>query len=85
MVIAGPEGVLTAEALDGSGYHLIADYVIQLNAINPQIAEGIVHPLCDWKRFDKQRQKLMVNELNRIKEIPNLSVNLNETITKALG
>ncbi|MBO5997140.1 MAG: aminopeptidase N [Alphaproteobacteria bacterium] len=70
---------------DGKGYHLLADYVIQLNAINPQIAEGIIHPLCDWKRFDKKRQKLMKAELNRIAKIPNLSVNLNETITKALA
>ena len=70
---------------NGEGYRLIADYVIQLNAINPQIAEGIIHPLCDWKRFDKKRQELMKSELKRISEIPNLSVNLNETITKALA
>ena len=70
---------------DGSGYQLLADYVIQLNAINPQIAEGIVHPLCDWKRFDIQRQKLMKAELKRISETPDLSVNLTETITKALN
>ena len=72
-------------APDGSGYRLIADYVIQLNAINPQIAEGIIHPLCDWKRFDEKRQELMKSELKRIAEIPNLSVNLNETITRALA
>lgn len=70
---------------NGEGYRLIADYVIQLNAINPQIAEGIIHPLCDWKRFDKKRQELMKSELKRIAQIPNLSVNLNETITRALA
>jgi len=70
--------------ISGSGYQLLADFVIQLNSINPQIAEGIVHPLCDWKRFDKKRQELMKKELKRIQQTENLSVNLAETITKAL-
>ena len=70
---------------NGEGYSLIADYVIQLNAINPQIAEGIIHPLCDWKRFDKNRQELMKAQLNRIAQTPKLSVNLTETVTKALA
>ena len=68
----------------GNGYQLLADYVIKLNNINPQIAEGIVHPLCDWKRFDKIRQELMKKELKRIAQTQNLSINLTETITKAL-
>lgn len=70
---------------NGSGYHLVADFVIKLNALNPQIAESIVHPLCSWKRFDTHRQQLMKSELNRIAQTPNLSVNLTETITRALS
>ncbi len=70
--------------IDGKGYHFVADYVIKLNAINPQIAEGLVHPLCDWKRFDKKRQALMKTELLRIAKTPHISVNLEETISKAL-
>ena len=72
-------------APNGSGYHLVADFVIKLNALNPQIAESIVHPLCSWKRFDTHRQQLMKSELNRIAQTPNLSVNLTETITRALS
>ena len=70
--------------LNGKGYELLADYVIKLNALNPQIAEGLVHPLCEWKRFDENRQAMMRTQLERILKTDKLSVNLEETVSKAL-
>lgn len=70
---------------DGKGYALIADYVIELNALNPQIAESLVRPLTRWQYFDEKRAALMKNELNRILQVPNLSVNLQESVSKALS
>lgn len=68
----------------GEGYSFVADYVIKLNALNPQVAETLVHPLCQWRRFDETRQVMMKQNLNRILATHKLSVNLAETITKAL-
>ena len=62
----------------------MADYVNKLNDLNPQIAEGLVHPLCEWKHFSKERQALMRAQLERILKIEHLSVNLEETVSKAL-
>ncbi|QEA40447.1 aminopeptidase N [Pistricoccus aurantiacus] len=70
--------------LDGEGYKLLADVVIELNRLNPEIAARLVIPLTRWKRFDDTRQGLMKAELERIRQ-EDLSPNLYEIIEKALN
>ncbi|WP_311063710.1 aminopeptidase N [Halomonas sp. DWK9] len=70
--------------LDGKGYALLADVVIELNRLNPEIAARLVTPLTRWQRFDEVRQQLMRAELERIKQEP-LSSNVFEVVEKALA
>ena len=70
--------------LDGEGYRLVADVVIELNRLNPDIAARIVTPLTRFQRLDAKRQSLMRAELERIRREP-LSRNLFEVIEKALA
>ncbi|ATJ81805.1 aminopeptidase N [Halomonas beimenensis] len=70
--------------LDGEGYRLLADVVIELNRLNPEIAARLVTPLTRWQRFDETRQELMKAELERIRG-EELSPNLYEVIEKALA
>ncbi|MCK2184889.1 aminopeptidase N [Halomonas getboli] len=70
--------------LDGEGYKLLADVVIELNRLNPEIASRLVTPLTRWQRFDEARQALMKGELERIRE-EKLSPNVYEVIEKALA
>ncbi|MGQ7247789.1 aminopeptidase N [Halomonas sp. V046] len=70
--------------LDGEGYRLLADVVIELNRLNPEIAARIVTPLTRWQRFDEARQELMKSELERIRQEP-LSPNVYEIVHKALA
>lgn len=69
---------------DGSGYHFVADQVIALNAINPQIASRLVIPLTKWKKMDEQRAGLMRKELERISGTEKLSPDLQEVVSKSL-
>ncbi|MDR5868026.1 aminopeptidase N [Halomonas koreensis] len=69
---------------DGEGYRLLADVVIELNRLNPEIAARLVTPLTRWQRFDETRQDLMKGELERIRGEA-LSPNLYEVIEKALA
>ncbi|MGS0725491.1 DUF3458 domain-containing protein, partial [Shewanella sp. 0m-11] len=69
---------------DGQGYQFLADAIIKLNKLNPQVAARIITPLIQFKKFDNQRQALMKNELQRILEIKALSKDLYEKVTKAL-
>jgi len=71
-------------AKSGEGYQFLAEIVLQLNALNPQIAARMVKPLTDWKRYDSSRQKLMREQLDLLSKNKNLSPDLFELVTKSL-
>ena len=70
--------------IDGEGYRLLADVVIELNRLNPEIAARLITPLTRWARFDETRQELMKAELERIRA-EELSPNVFEVVEKALA
>ncbi|WP_299074368.1 aminopeptidase N [uncultured Paraglaciecola sp.] len=70
--------------IDGSGYKFVADYLIKLNEVNPQVAARIITPLIQWQKVDKVRQELMQHQLMRIGDTKGLSKDLFEKITKSL-
>ncbi len=51
---------------NGAGYELLADQVLALDPLNPQIASRMLIPLSRWQRFDLERRELMKKELARI-------------------
>jgi len=71
-------------AADGSGYAFLADYVCELNALNPQIASRLLTPLTQWRRYDVARQQLMRAQLERIGRLPALSRDVAEVVEKSL-
>ncbi len=70
---------------DGSGYRFLADQVIALNALNPQIASRLLAPLTRWRKFDGARQALMRAELERIRDCGELSSDVFEVVSKSLA
>ena len=72
-------------AADGKGYRFLADHVIALNALNPQVAARLCAALTRWRRFDADRQKLMQVQLQRIIETPDLSRDVYEVVSKSLA
>jgi aminopeptidase N len=70
---------------DGAGYRLLADQVLLLNGINPQIAARLLAPLCRWRRFAAGRRELMQEQLARILGTPTLSRDVYEVASKGLG
>lgn len=71
-------------ALDGSGYAFLADKVIKLDALNPQMAARMISPLTRWQRFDLHQQEMMQMQLKRIKNSGDLSADLFEVLEKSL-
>ncbi|HVY14131.1 MAG TPA: aminopeptidase N [Rhodopila sp.] len=69
----------------GAGYELYADTLIALDPANPQVAARMVSPLGQWRRFDPGRQALMKAQLQRVLDLPGLSRNTYEMVTKSLG
>ncbi|PVZ71577.1 aminopeptidase N [Pelagibaculum spongiae] len=69
---------------DGEGYRFIADRILELDAINPQIAARLAGSFLRWKKFDSDRQKLMKAEMERM-VAAKLSKNTYEIISKSLA
>jgi aminopeptidase N len=69
----------------GRGYALQRDVIIELNAINPQIAARQVNPFREWKRYTPQLQVHMQAALQAILDTPNLSNDVFEVVSKSLN
>jgi aminopeptidase N len=68
----------------GAGYRFLADRVLELDPLNPQVAARMVAALSRWRRFDADRQRLMKTELERILAQPGLSRDVAEIVSKSL-
>jgi len=70
--------------MDGEGYRLLADEVLAMDALNPQVAARIVRPLTQVARILGDRSELMRRELTRIAESESLSADVREIVSAAL-
>ncbi|MBM7060906.1 aminopeptidase N [Pseudomonas sp. UL073] len=79
------QNLVNFHQMDGSGYRFLADIVISLNALNPQIASRQLAPLTRWRKYDAARQALMKAELERILASGELSSDVYEVVSKSLA
>jgi aminopeptidase N len=70
---------------DGRAYAFLAQQVLELDALNPQLAARLVSSFNQWKRYDAERSEAMRAELARIAARPDLSRDVGEIVTRALG
>jgi len=70
---------------DGKGYQFLADQVLRLDSLNPQVASRMVGVFNNWRKFEPNRQKLMQQQLERILAMPDLSKDVHEIVSKALA
>ena len=72
-------------AQTGEGYRFLADQVLALNTLNPQIASRMVTGFAQWRRYDQHRQNLMKQQLQRIIATQPLSPDVYEIASKSLA
>jgi aminopeptidase N len=72
-------------AADGSGYGFLADQVLALNEINPQVAARMARGFDRWKKFDEKRQARARAALVRVRDAEGLSRDVAEIVGKALA
>jgi aminopeptidase N len=70
---------------DGAGYAFVADQIISIDQINPQVAARIARCFDRWRKFDEQRQQHARRALERIKATPDLSPDTTEVVSRALN
>ncbi|MHB1402390.1 MAG: aminopeptidase N [Thiobacillus sp.] len=71
-------------AADGSGYALAADVIIELQAINPQVASRLARSFDRWRQFDAVRQGHARTALERIRACEGLAKDVAEVVGNAL-
>jgi aminopeptidase N len=72
-------------AADGAGYAFLADQILALDPLNPQIAARLTRAFDRWKKFDAGRQSRARSQLERIQGTDGLSRDTLEVVTKALA
>jgi aminopeptidase N len=72
-------------APDGSGYALWSDLVLELNAINPQVAARLARSLDRWRKYTPALQEKMQAALQKIAAAKNVSRDVLEIVSKALA
>src|SRR5262245_11577384 len=70
---------------DGAGYDFLADQVLALDRLNPQVAARMARGFDRWKRFDEKRQARARGALERVRDAQGLSRDVAEIVGKALA
>ena len=70
---------------DGQGYRFVAEQLLRLDAINPQVAARLLQAFSRWKRYDSKHRGLMQEQLQRILSHEGLSSDCYEIASKSLA
>ena len=68
--------------VSGKGYALLADWLIQLDPLNPQTTARMCSAFETWKRYDPARQSLIRSQLDRILAQDGLSPDTQEMVSR---
>jgi aminopeptidase N len=70
--------------VDGAGYTLAAQKILELDAINPQVAARLANPFVHWRKLVAQQGQLMKSEVENMLNHDEISNDLNELLTTSL-
>lgn len=69
---------------NGLAYDFLADQVIQLDQLNPQVASRVIRPLLRWDLVTDDKKAQMQQALQKISKQPKLSNDIFEIISKSI-
>jgi len=72
-------------AADGGGYRWIAEQVVALDRLNPQVASRLARAFDRWRKYDAARQGHARAALQSIRAAEGLSDNVAEVVDRALA
>ena len=78
------QSLINFHAENGEGYRLLADYILLLDELNPQVASRLVAPLSKWQRYVPHLGLQMKAELDRLLQHEKLSKDVYEVVSKSV-
>ncbi|KAA8492797.1 Puromycin-sensitive aminopeptidase [Porphyridium purpureum] len=82
--MGNPYGWHAAEP-KGAAYQFIAEQVVRIDKMNPQVASRIVSCFTRWRKFTEPYQSLMKAQLEFIRSSPGISNDVYEIVEKSLA
>ncbi len=76
---------LRFHSANGAGYAFVADKVLELDTLNPQVAARLLGAFKSWRQFEPKRRNLMAKQLKRIAAGERLSRDVYEIANKTLA
>ena len=76
---------LNFNRVDGKGYAFIADKILELDLINPQVAARLTGSFRNWAALEPERQKLARRALQTVAAAKSLSKDVREVVGKVLA
>ncbi len=70
---------------DGAGYDFIADLVLAIDGVNPQVASRLMSAFRTWKTLEPGRRILARNAIRKVADMPGLSRDIADIASRALG
>jgi aminopeptidase N len=70
---------------DGAGYEFVADYVLKLNATNPQVAARLMTAFKSWRALEGGRRAQAERAIRRVAGAGNLSADVKDIAERALS
>jgi aminopeptidase N len=71
--------------IDGAGYDFLADFVIDLDRRNPQTAARLLVSFRSWRALEPRRKALAEGALRRVAEVPDLSSDTRDIVSRTLA
>ncbi|MDP0928838.1 aminopeptidase N [Paracoccus onubensis] len=72
-------------AADGKGYDFLAEWLMKMDPVNPQIAARMSTAFETWPRYDENRRKRALAALERMAAMKGISRNLREMVTRMIA
>lgn len=70
---------------DGKGYTFLAERVLELNALNPQVAARLLGAFRSWKTLEPGRRELAREALEKVAASEGLSRDVADIVTRSLA
>jgi aminopeptidase N len=70
---------------DGAGYDFLAELIIRIDELNPQLAARLLTAFSVWKMMEKSRREAARSALVKIARKPNLSRDVGDIVQRSLN
>jgi aminopeptidase N len=70
---------------DGAGYDFVANFVLELDAKNPQVAARLMSAFRSWRALEAQRRARAEATLRRVAAMPALSPDVKDIVARTLA